>query len=167
LRGDLIACAHEQGVICRAESPTAGLAVGLVRQEERARWRELMRQHHYLGLPHIGGESLFYVATSKDEWVALIGWGAAALKCGVPDHWIGWEQAAQVFAIQRETTEMVAQKFRCEIVYGITGMTAGRANPERILAFSRTHSAIPTQTTLWFLGANLRHHERNLFSTMR
>jgi hypothetical protein len=25
------------------------------------------------------------------EWVALLGWGSAALKCGVRDRWIDWE----------------------------------------------------------------------------
>ena len=71
------------------------LAVRLVQQEERARWRALMRQHHYLGLERIIGESLCYVASVGQEWVALLGWGSAALKCGVRDGWIGWEPALQ------------------------------------------------------------------------
>ncbi len=71
------------------------LAVRLVQHDERARWRCLMRQHHYLGLEHIIGESLCYVATVGQEWVALLGWGSAALKCGVRDAWIGWERALQ------------------------------------------------------------------------
>ena len=70
-------------------------SVRLVRREERARWRELMRRHHYLGFQHIVGESLWYVATVGEEWVALLGWGAAALKCGARDRWIGWERAVQ------------------------------------------------------------------------
>ncbi len=56
--------------------------------------------------------------------------------------YIDFPHAAQVFAIQRDTTEMVSQKFRSETVYGITSMTAERANPERILALSRTHWSI-------------------------
>ena len=64
------------GAVAVPESPTARLAVRLVRREERERWRELMRKHHYLGLQHIVGESLCYVATSNEEWVALLGWGA-------------------------------------------------------------------------------------------
>ena len=71
------------------------LAVRLVRQEERARWRELMGQHHYLGFQPIIGESLWYVAGVEKEWVALLGWGSAALKCGVRDRWIGWDRALQ------------------------------------------------------------------------
>lgn len=59
------------------ETPAVGigrneLAVRLVRREERARWRELMRQHHYLGFENIIGESLWYVASVREEWVALL-----------------------------------------------------------------------------------------------
>lgn len=71
------------------------LGVRLVRRDERGRWRELMRQHHYLGLDRIIGESLWYVASVAGEWVALLGWGSAALKCGVRDRWIGWDRALQ------------------------------------------------------------------------
>jgi hypothetical protein len=56
--------------------------------------------------------------------------------------YIDFPHAAQVFAIQRDTTEMVSQKFRSETVYGITSITTERANPERILALSRTHWSI-------------------------
>ncbi len=36
-------------------------------------------------------ETLWYVATYPDEWVALLSFSAAAWKCGVLDRWIGWE----------------------------------------------------------------------------
>jgi len=68
----------------------ASLVVRPVRAKERARWRELMDAHHYLGFRPIVGESLWYVATREEQWVALLGWGAAALKCSVRDAWIGW-----------------------------------------------------------------------------
>lgn len=71
------------------------LVVTLLRQEEKARWRQLMRQHHYLGFEGIVGESLCYVCSQGADWVALLGWGSAALKCGPRDHWIGWERALQ------------------------------------------------------------------------
>ena len=56
--------------------------------------------------------------------------------------YIDFPHAAQVFAIQRETTEMVSQKFRSETVYGITSATTQRASPERILTLSRKHWSI-------------------------
>ena len=80
-----------------AAAPKGGQALGvrLVRREERAHWRELMRQHHYLGFDRIIGESLRYVASVAGEWVALLAWGSPALKCGVRDRWIGWDRALQ------------------------------------------------------------------------
>ena len=71
------------------------LVVRLMQGEERTRWRALMQQHHYLGFEPIIGESLCYVASVGPEWVALLGWGSAALKCGVRDRWIGWERGLQ------------------------------------------------------------------------
>jgi hypothetical protein len=56
--------------------------------------------------------------------------------------YIDFPHAAQVFAIQRDTTDMVSQKFRSETVYGVTSATVRRASPERILALNRKHWAI-------------------------
>jgi hypothetical protein len=57
---------------------------------EETRYQYLMQSHHYLGaLPKIGN-TIWYVATWNDEWVALLSFSAAALKCGVRDRWIGW-----------------------------------------------------------------------------
>lgn len=66
------------------------LLVRPIRFEERSQWCALMREHHYLGFDGIVGESLCYVATLSSSWVALIGWGWAALKCSARDRWIGW-----------------------------------------------------------------------------
>jgi len=57
---------------------------------EKARWDSLMKAHHYLGFRSLIGKSLRYVATVEDQWVALLGWGSAALHCGVRDRRIGW-----------------------------------------------------------------------------
>lgn len=69
---------------------SAPLEVRPIRGEERDRWRSLMRRYHYLGFGGIIGESLYYVAVQGEKWVALLGWGSAALKCGPRDRWIGW-----------------------------------------------------------------------------
>ena len=66
-----------------------------IQSDERARWDALMRRHHYLGFKRIVGEGLYYVATLQEEWVALLGWGSAALKCAARDTWIGWDQPLQ------------------------------------------------------------------------
>lgn len=69
--------------------------VRLICAEERARWDELMRAHHYLGLVAMVGRSLRYIAEVDGRWLALVGWAAAALKCASRDAWIGWSPALQ------------------------------------------------------------------------
>jgi len=62
-----------------------------VRPLEEQRFQKLMQEHHYLGsLPKIS-ETLWYVATFGDQWVALLSFSAAALKCSARDRWIGWD----------------------------------------------------------------------------
>lgn len=62
-----------------------------VRPLEQQRFQKLMQEHHYLGaLPKIS-ETLWYVATFADQWVALLSFSAAALKCSARDRWIGWD----------------------------------------------------------------------------
>lgn len=66
------------------------IVVRPVRSGEERHYQELLRQHHYLGaLPKIS-ETLWYVATRQEEWVALLSFSASALKCAVRDRWIGW-----------------------------------------------------------------------------
>lgn len=58
---------------------------------EEQRYQQLMQDHHYLGsLPKIG-ETIWYVAIWRDEWVGLVNFSAAALKCGARDRFIGWD----------------------------------------------------------------------------
>lgn len=62
-----------------------------IRSFEEQRYQELMREHHYLGgLPKIG-ETLWYVAAWREQWVALLSYSASALKCAARDRWIGWD----------------------------------------------------------------------------
>ena len=62
-----------------------------VERSEEPQHRQLMAAHHYLGfLPKIG-HTLWYVATYREEKVALLIFSAAAWKCAVRDRWIGWD----------------------------------------------------------------------------
>jgi len=72
------------------------LMVRPITLDERPRWRALMRQQHYLGFQSVVGESICYVATIDDRWVALIAWGAAALKNRYREDWIGWDVALKL-----------------------------------------------------------------------
>ncbi len=66
-----------------------------VERSEESRYQAQMALHHYLGeLPKIG-ETLWYVATWREQWVAQLGVSAAALKCAVRDRWIGWDFRSQ------------------------------------------------------------------------
>jgi len=71
------------------------LEVRPITREERGQWDLLMRRHHYLGFKSMVGESLRYVALQRGQWVALIGWCAAALSCKPRDQWIGWPTCLQ------------------------------------------------------------------------
>jgi hypothetical protein len=66
-----------------------------------------MQAHHYLGaLPKIGN-TLWYVATWEDEWLALVSFSAAALKCSARDGWIGWD-----FRLQYGRLNLIANNSR-------------------------------------------------------
>jgi len=73
----------------------SAVRVRLIEPRERARWEALMRAHHYLGLTAMVGKSLRYVGELEGQWVALLGWASAALKCAARDAWIGWSPALQ------------------------------------------------------------------------
>jgi len=55
---------------------------------------QTLQQHHYLGCPACGAGPLVR-GHSREEWVALLGWAAAALKCRPRDAWIGWTPPLQ------------------------------------------------------------------------
>jgi len=61
-----------------------------VLKSEEQRYQQLMQEHHYLGsLPKIG-ETLRYIVIWRGQWIALLSFSAAALKCSARDRWIGW-----------------------------------------------------------------------------
>lgn len=62
---------------------------------DEGRFKGLMQAHHYLGwLPKIG-QTLWYVASWRGEWLALLSFSSPALKCRVRDEWIGWDFRCQ------------------------------------------------------------------------
>jgi hypothetical protein len=62
-----------------------------VRPFEEQHYQKLMQEHHYLGSLRKISESLWYVASWRDQWVALVSFSASALKCAARDRWIGWD----------------------------------------------------------------------------
>jgi hypothetical protein len=87
--------------------------VRLLRRGEKPLWNQLIREHHYLGFQGWVGESLRYVAEWEGRWVALVGWCAAALKCGARDRWIGWSEV-----LQRQRLALIANNARFLILPG-------------------------------------------------
>jgi len=59
---------------------------------ERPQWQQHIGSYHYLGACALIGESLCYVATVGGEWVALLGWAAAALRNPPRDRYLGWDR---------------------------------------------------------------------------
>jgi hypothetical protein len=79
---------------------------------ERPRWNKLVRQHHYLKNAQMVGEQLRYVVTdAKGQWLALLGWSAAAMHLKARDQTIEWSDR------QREARlPLVAQNSRFVIL---------------------------------------------------
>lgn len=71
-------------------SNSQNLIVRPVTRSEESLWGELMSAHHYLGFNTLLGEQIKYVGILNDQWVALIGWGSAALACDARDRYLMW-----------------------------------------------------------------------------
>ena len=71
------------------------LHVRPVERREEARYQAQMARHHYLGELLKIGETVWYLAIWREQWVAQLSLSAAALKCGVRDRWIGWDFRSQ------------------------------------------------------------------------
>lgn len=94
------------------QSLLAELEVRLIFPTERSRWNKLVRQHHYLKNACLVGEQLRYVVVNaKGDWLALIGWSAAAMHLKARDQSIEWSDR------QREgRLHLVAQNSRFVIL---------------------------------------------------
>ena len=69
----------------------------LVRPITRAevdRFNVELDAHHWLG-HRLTGQVLRYVALLDGQWVALVGFGSAALHCAVRDRFLGWSREQQ------------------------------------------------------------------------
>jgi hypothetical protein len=74
-----------------AEAAVLGkITVRLAGPEEEKEWDRLMVENHYLKNARMVGEQLRYVAEYQGQWMALLGWSAAAYHLKGRDGWIGW-----------------------------------------------------------------------------
>jgi hypothetical protein len=67
------------------------IVVRPVRRSEQGLFQDLMHRYHYLGFLRKMGETLWYLASWHDEWVALLSFSTPAWKCAARDQWIGWD----------------------------------------------------------------------------
>ena len=91
------------------------IQVRLVKADEEEWFQSLMQANHYLGALRKIGEALWYVATYRGEWVALLCFAAAALKLAARDQWIGWsyrQQYAHLRLLANNTRFCVLPEFR-------------------------------------------------------
>jgi len=58
---------------------------------DRARYEDLMRQHHYLKSDALVGEQLRYVAVVEEQWLVLLSWSDASKHLRHREEWIGWD----------------------------------------------------------------------------
>jgi len=72
----------------------ADVVVRPIDRDEVTRFNAELDAHHWLG-HRLTGEVMRYVATIEDRWVALLGFGSAALSCAPRDRHIGWNREQQ------------------------------------------------------------------------
>jgi hypothetical protein len=84
-----------------------------VYRSEEPLFQKEMQAYHYLGsLPKIGN-SIWYIATYQENWLALLTFSAAALKCRSRDNWIGWN-----YRYQYDRLNLIANNSRFLILPG-------------------------------------------------
>jgi hypothetical protein len=70
-----------------------GLEIKLVEEAgPRERWNQLVVEQHYLHNATLVGEQLRYVVSYQKEWLALLGWSAAAWHLKLREGWVGWSE---------------------------------------------------------------------------
>jgi hypothetical protein len=64
----------------------------LLDEGQRERWNQLVVQEHYLHNATLVGEQLRYAVSYQGQWVALLGWSAAAWHLGAREAWLKWSE---------------------------------------------------------------------------
>src|SRR5258708_30886247 len=113
------------------------ITVRLIRSDEQERWNQLVSQHHYLKNANLVGEQLRYVAEHEDQWLALLGWSAAAYHIRARDQWIGWDDNQR-----RARLRLIANNGRF-CVFGPAGQHSNLARRGFALHWARLSSYRP------------------------
>jgi hypothetical protein len=124
------------------------VAVRPIRADERERFDRLLIEQHYLKSSVLVGEALRYVATEGDRWLALLGWSAAAFKCGPRDAWVGWSDG-----LKWRRLRLIANNSRFLVLPGarqpnlasrVLGLSCRRLSADWQVAFGHPVLAVET-----------------------
>ena len=84
------------------------LEIDLVRDPgQQDRWNQLVCERHYLHNATLVGEQLRYAVSYQGQWLALLGWSAAAWHLGPREAWLQWSEDQR-----RSRLHLVAQNSR-------------------------------------------------------
>lgn len=90
------------------------LTLRQIEDRELDRFNEYLRHEHYLKSARCAGDALRYAAEIDGKWMAVLLWGAAALRLKDRDQWIGWDAARR-----HERLKLVVQNRRFLILAGV------------------------------------------------
>ena len=96
--------------------------IRIVTDDEVERFNALLSEGHYLGKTPPVGDFLRQVAMIDGEWVALLAWGASALRLKDRENWIGWTDSQR-----QERLKLVVQNRRY-LLLGPKGEHPNRAS---------------------------------------
>jgi hypothetical protein len=127
----------------------------LLTRDEQKRWNQAIIQGHYLRNPRLVGEQLRYAASYQGQWLALLGWNAAAWHLAPREAWIGWSEDQR-----RMRLPLVAQNSRFLILADRTqlpnlGTRAMKLCLERLSADWLEHHAHPILAVESFVDGQL------------
>ena len=108
------------------------LNLRLVRYDEMAQYDDFMDQYHRRGALRRIGHELHYVVEDRGQWIALISFSPAALKCSARDQWIGL-----ISQIQNDRLRFIVNNSRFLILPGHAAPNLG----SRILSACRKRLA--------------------------
>ena len=87
--------------------------------EDRARWQELVKRHHYLGYSALCGRAIRHVVLYDDVWLGVLGWQIGSFKVGCRDRWIGWSRDQQF-----ERSHLIANNTRFAIIERVPNLAS-------------------------------------------
>jgi GNAT superfamily N-acetyltransferase len=127
----------------------ASLMVRLIAASEVERFDAELTAHHWLG-HRLSGRVLRYVATVEGEWVALAGFGSAALACTVREGFLGWDRELRV---RRLRLIIANQRFcvlpagrRSHLASAVLGACLRRLPADHLAVWGRPVLAVETFT---------------------